>query len=130
MKSALTHPSERGEGNLGNIVRLVIFTLLLVAVYQAYPAYMQNWRFQDRLVEVARSQAPNADGDKRALEIVAQTIEEMGLSPYLTAEACTVQSGGGLGGTRTIKCTYVRPIKLFGQERKTTFTPSASSPML
>lgn len=104
--------TERGEGNLGNIVKLTIFALLGLAAFNAGPVYFANYRFQDRLTEIAGQFPPNKAGDERALKAVEDAIVEADLTEFLAIDACSVTSDGGIGGRRSIACTYDREYKL------------------
>jgi hypothetical protein len=121
--------TERGEGQIGSIIMLLVFIALAVAASQMGPIYWDNYQFEDRLTTIAGSFPPNKEGDTRALAAVKNAIEESGLSPYLDIDACSVTSGGGIGGLRTVTCTYTREYKLFGSRKSVTFETTASRPM-
>lgn len=122
-------PAERGEGQIGSIIMLLVFIALAVAASQMGPIYWDNYQFEDRLTTIAGSFPPNKEGDTRALAAVKNAIEESGLSQYLDIEACKVTSAGGIGGLRTVTCTYTREYKLFGSPKSVTFETTASRPM-
>lgn len=121
--------AERGEGQIGSIIMLIVFIALAVAASQMGPIYWDNYQFEDRLTTIAGSFPPNKEGDTRALAAVKNAIEESGLNPYLDVDACSVTSGGGIGGLRTVTCTYTREYKLFGSKKTVTFETTASRPM-
>ncbi len=122
---------ERGEGNVGNIVKLAIFALLGLAAFNAGPVFFANYSFKDRLTEIAGGFPPNTDGDARARVAVEAAIAEAGLGKYLTMENCSVTSGGGIGGERTVSCIYEREYKLLPgmSPRKHRFENVVSRPM-
>jgi hypothetical protein len=60
---------------------------------------------------------------------VKKAVSEAGLSAYLDPDTCTVTSSGGIGGLRTVSCTYTREYTVFGQKRSKTFEVTASRPM-
>jgi hypothetical protein len=109
---ASRRPTERGEGNLGNLVKLAIFAALALAAFNVGPVYFANYRFQDRVTEIAGQFPPNKSGDDRALKAVEQAITEADLSEFLSIDACSVSSSGGIGGSRTVTCSYDREYKL------------------
>jgi hypothetical protein len=121
--------TERGEGQIGSIIMLLVFIALAVAASQMGPIYWDNYQFEDRLTTIAGSFPPNKEGDTRALAAVKNAIEESGLNAYLDIDACSVTSGGGIGGLRTVTCTYTREYKLFGSKKSVTFETTASRPM-
>jgi hypothetical protein len=121
--------TERGEGQIGSIIMLLVFIALAVAATQMGPIYWDNYQFEDRLTTIAGSFPPNKEGDTRALAAVKNAIEESGLTAYLDIEACKVTSAGGIGGLRTVTCTYTREYKLFGSPKSVTFETTASRPM-
>ena len=123
------NPSERGEGQIGSIIMLGVFIALAIAASQMGPIYWANYQFEDRLTTIAGSFPPNKEGDSRALAAVKSAIEESGLQDYLTVDSCSVTSGGGIGGLRTVSCTYTREYKLFGSRKSVTFENSVSRPM-
>ena len=132
MKSiSSARPSERGEGNLGNIIKLAIFATLALAAYNAGPVYFANYKFQDRVTEIAGGFPPNKDGDVRAMKAVEQAIGDAGLSDFLTIDACSVTSGGGIGGNRTVSCSYDRSFRYLPGMQPTVkhFEVTASRPM-
>ena len=130
MKTHSSHRrSERGEGNLGNIIKLAVFTLLAISAYNAGPVFMKNFTFKDKLTEISRTFQPGEKGNEQAREAVAKAIVESGLSEFIDDKACSVTSQGTIGGTRTVACTYTRQYKLLpGMIRTYTFSPSATSP--
>lgn len=121
--------TERGEGQIGSIVMLIVLIALAVAAAQVGPIYWDNYQFEDRLTTIAGSFPPNKEGDTRALNAVKNAIEESGLQAYLDVDSCSVTSGGGIGGLRTVNCTYTREYKLFGSKKTVTFENSVSRPM-
>jgi hypothetical protein len=121
--------SERGEGQLGSIVMLVIFILLALAAKNMGPVYWDNYQFQDRLTTIAGSFPPNKEGDTRAMAAIKKAVQEAGLLPYLDPDTCTVTSAGGIGGLRTVSCTYTREYSLFGSKKTVTFENTISRPM-
>jgi hypothetical protein len=124
-----SRPAERGEGQIGSIVMLIVFIALAVAAAQVGPIYWADYQFEDRLTTIAGSFPPNKEGDTRAMAAVKSAIEEAGLTEYLDIDACSVTSSGGIGGLRTVTCTYTRDYKLFGSKKSVTFETSASRPM-
>lgn len=125
--------SERGEGSWGNVGMLILSLLAAISAVSAGPVFMKNFEFGDKITEASRSFSPGPEGDKKAMDFVEKAIEDLGLTEFIPdpAEACSVVSSGGIGGTRTVKCTYTRPYKLFpGMLKKYTFSPSATSPTL
>ncbi len=60
---------------------------------------------------------------------VKKAVQEAGLSDYLDADTCSVTSSGGIGGLRTVSCTYTREYSLFGSKKLKTFEVSVSRPM-
>ena len=129
MKANQFKPTERGEGQLGSIVMLVVFILLALAAKNVGPIYWDNYQFEDRLTTIAGSFPPNKEGDVRAMAAVKKAVEEAGLTPYLDADTCSVTSNGGIGGLRTVSCSYTREYSLFGSKKSKTFDISVSRPM-
>jgi hypothetical protein len=123
--------SERGEGNWGNLVMLFGTALLALCAWNAGPVFMKNFEFQDKVTEISRSYPPGDRGNEQAKKALEIAIDEVGLSEFLTVDDCSVKSQGGIGGTRTVTCTYKREYKLLpGMIRTHTFSPSATSPTL
>jgi len=129
MKISPTRKNERGEGQIGSMIGLVVMIALAVAAFNIGPIYWQNYQFEDRLTTIAGSFPPNKTGDERAMAAVKAAVAESELLPYLDPETCTVTSGGGIGGLRTVSCTYTREYKLFGSPKSVTFEVSVSRPM-
>lgn len=130
MKANLQPSStERGEGQIGSIVMLIVLIALALAAASMGPIYWDNYQFEDRLTTIAGSFPPNKEGDVRAKAAIKKAVEEAGLAPYLDADTCTVTSQGGIGGLRTASCTYTREYKLFGSKKTASFEVSASRPM-
>ncbi len=121
--------SERGEGQIGSIIMLGVFIALAIAGAQMGPIYWDNYQFEDRLTNIAGRFPPNKESDARALAAIKEAIEDSGLSAYLDTTACSVTSVGGIGGLRTVSCTYSREYKLFGSRKTVVFEPSVSRPM-
>lgn len=123
--------SERGEGNLVNMLKLAFFAALALAAYNAGPVYFANYRFKDRLTEIAGAFPPNKEGDVRAMAATEQAIDEAGLREYLPTGSCTVTSDGGIGGLRIVSCTYDRTFKFLpGMKTRTEhFENTVSRPM-
>ena len=121
--------SERGEGQIGSIIMLGVFIALAIAGAQMGPIYWDNYEFEDRLTNIAGRFPPNKEGDTRALAAVKEAIEDSGMGAYLDISACSVTSAGGLGGLRTVSCTYTREYKLFGSKKTKVFENSVSRPM-
>lgn len=128
---AAVRGTERGEGNLGNIAKLAVFAALGLAALNVAPVYFANYRFQDRLTEIAGQFPPNKQGDERALKAVEQAIDEAGLSEFLSIDDCGVSSEGGIGGARVVTCTYDREYKLLPglAPRTAHFEVNVSRPM-
>ena len=122
-------PTERGEGQIGSIVMLIVLIALAVAAANIGPVYWDNYQFQDRLTTIAGSFPPNKEGDVRAMAALKKAVGEAGLLAYLDPDDCTVTSAGGLGGLRTVSCTYSREYKLFGSTKTVTFENTVSRPM-
>ncbi len=122
-------PTERGEGQIGSIVMLIVLIALAVAAANVGPVYWDNYQFQDRLTTIAGSFPPNKEGDVRAMAAIKKAVGEAGLLAYLDPDDCTVTSAGGLGGLRTVSCTYSREYKLFGSTKTVTFENTVSRPM-
>ena len=129
MKANQFKSTERGEGQLGSIVMLVIFILLAVAAKNIGPVYWDNYQFEDRLTTIAGSFPPNKEGDVRAKAAIKKAVQEAGLLSYLDPDTCTVTSAGGIGGLRTVSCTYSREYSLFGSKKTVTFENTVSRPM-
>ena len=129
MKISPTRTNERGEGQIGSIIGLIVMIALAVAAFNIGPIYWQNYQFEDRLTNIAGSFPPNKNGDERAMAAVKAAVAESELLPYLDPETCSVTSGGGIGGLRTVSCTYTREYKLFGSPKSVTFEVTVSRPM-
>ncbi|MBX7186321.1 MAG: hypothetical protein K1Y01_14375 [Vicinamibacteria bacterium] len=129
MKVIQFKSSERGEGQIGSIVMLIVMIAAAVAASQIGPIYWDNYQFEDKLTEIAGRFPPNKDGDVRAKAAIKKAVEDSGLLPYLDPETCTVTSAGGIGGLRTVSCVYTRDYKLFGSRKSKTFDVSVSRPM-
>lgn len=129
MKTSPSRKNERGEGQIGSIIGLIVMIALAVAAFNIGPIYWQNYQFEDRLTTIAGSFPPNKDGDIRAMAAVKAAVAESELLPYLDPETCSVTSAGGIGGLRTVSCTYTREYKLFGSPKSVTFEVSVSRPM-
>jgi len=129
MKISPTRKNERGEGQIGSIIGLIVMIAIAVAAFNIGPIYWQNYQFEDRLTTIAGSFPPNKTGDARAMTAVKAAVADSELLPYLDPETCTVTSGGGIGGLRTVSCTYTREYKLFGSPKSVTFEVSVSRPM-
>jgi hypothetical protein len=121
MKVIQFKSTERGEGQIGSIIMLIVVIAAAVAASQVGP--------EDKLTEIAGRFPPNKDGDLRAKAAIKKAVEEAGLLPYLDPETCTVTSAGGIGGLRTVSCVYTREYKLFGSKKSKTFDLSISRPM-
>src|SRR5690349_2051417 len=111
MKAIQSRSTERGEGQFGSIVMLLIFIALALAAKDMGPVWWDNYQFEDRLTTIAGSFPPNKDGDVRAMAAVKKAIIDAGLSTWLDDpdRQCSVTSGGGIGGIRKVSCTYTRP---------------------
>ncbi len=121
--------TERGEGQIGSIVMLIVLIALGWAAASMGPIYWANYQFEDRLTAIAGSFPPNQEGDVRAKAAIKKAVEDSNLVPYLNSDTCTVSSQGGIGGLRTVSCTYTREYKLFGSRKTVTFENSVSRPM-
>jgi len=121
--------SERGEGQIGSLVMLGVFIALAIAAAQVGPIYWDNYQFEDRLTNIAGRFPPNKESDARALAAIKEAIDDTGMGAYLDVSACSVTSQGGIGGLRTVSCTYTREYKLFGSKKTKVFEPSVSRPM-
>ena len=121
--------TERGEGQVGSIVMLIVLIALALAAADVGPVYWEKYQFEDKITEIAGRFPPNKEGDTRAMAAVAKAVEESGLLPYLDPATCTVTSGGGIGGLRTVTCVYTRDYKLFGSRKSKEFEVSVSRPM-
>src|SRR6187549_4065378 len=119
---------ERGEGQLGSIVMLIVMILIALAAKEVGPLYWDNYQLEDRLTSISGSFPPNKDGDTRALAAVKKAVADAGITQYLDSE-CTVTSSGGLGGLRTVSCSYTREYKLFGSRKSKSFEVTVSRPM-
>ena len=95
MKAIQFKSTERGEGQIGSIIMLVVVIAAAMAASQIGPIYWDNYQFEDKLTEVAGRFPPNKDGDLRAKAAIRNAVEESGLLPYLDPETCTVTSAGG-----------------------------------
>lgn len=128
---ATVRRTERGEGNIGNLIKLAIFATLALAAFNAGPVYFANYRFQDRLTEIAGQFPPNKAGDERAIKAVEQAIVDADLTEFLSIDDCSVTSSGGIGGLRTVTCTYDREYRLLPgmAPRVAHFETTASRPM-
>ena len=124
-----TQRGERGEGQIGSIVMLIVLIAVAFAAANVGPIYWANYQFEDRLTSIAGSFPPNKEGDVRAKAAIKKAVEDSGLLPYLDPDTCTVTSQGGIGGLRTVSCTYTREYKLFGSRKTKTFENSVSRPM-
>lgn len=123
--------SERGEGQIQSLVMLFVLILLAVGLFRAGPVWWTNYQFEDELTAIAGKFPPNPDGDKRAMVAVGKAIRDAGLNPYMDESNCSVTSGGGIGGLRTVTCTYTREYDLLPgmAKRSKTFEISVSRPM-
>jgi hypothetical protein len=129
MKAIQSRSSERGEGQIGSIIMLLVMIALALAAKAMGPVYWDNYQFEDRLTTIAGSFPPNKEGDTRAMAAVKKAVSESGLDAYLDSSTCTVTSSGGIGGLRTVSCTYSREYSLFGSKKSVTFENTVSRPM-
>ena len=129
MKAIQFKSTKRGEGQLGSIIMLIVFIMLALAAKSIGPIYWDNYQFEDRITTIAGSFPPNKEGDTRAMAAVKKAVNEAGLGAYLDADTCTVTSSGGIGGLRTVSCSYTREYTVFGQKKSVTFEVTASRPM-
>ena len=130
MKTTLhSNSNERGEGQIGSIVMLIVLIMLALAAKNIGPVYWDDYQFQDRLTTIAGSFPPNKEGDVRAMAAIKKAVQEAGLLPYLDPSTCTVTSAGGIGGLRTVSCTYEREYTVFGSKKTVTFENTISRPM-
>ena len=129
MKAIPSRSTEKGEGQIGSIVMLIVLIAVALAAKNAGPLYWDNYQFEDRLTTIAGSFPPNKEGDSRALAAIKKAVQEAGLLSYLDPDTCTVTSSGGIGGLRTVSCTYTREYSLFGSKKSVTFENTVSRPM-
>ena len=128
MKAIQSRSKERGEGQIGSIIMLVVMIVIALAAKEIGPLYWDNYQLEDRLTTIAGSFPPNKDGDTRAIAAVQKAVAEAGIAQYLDSD-CTVTSSGGIGGLRTVVCIYTREYKLFGSRKSKTFEINVSRPM-
>jgi len=128
MKTIPSRSKERGEGQIGSIIMLVVMIVIALAAKEVGPLYWDNYQLEDRLTTIAGTFPPNKDGDVRALAAVQKAVAEAGMTSFLNQD-CTVTSSGGIGGLRTVTCIYTREYKLFGSRKSKTFEISVSRPM-
>jgi hypothetical protein len=108
---------------------LIVLIAMALAAADVGPMYWEKYQFEDKLTELAGRFPPNKDGDVRAKLAIKKAVEEAGLLPYLDPDTCTVASSGGIGGLRTLSCSYTREYKLFGSRKSKDFEISVSRPM-
>jgi len=128
MTAIQSRSRERGEGQVGSIVMLIVMILLALAAKEIGPLYWDNYQLEDRLTTIAGSFPPNKEGDTRALAATKVAVAEAGITQFLDGE-CTVTSSGGIGGLRTVTCAYTREYRLFGSRKSKSFEVSVSRPM-
>jgi hypothetical protein len=117
---------ERGGSRISTLFWLVVLAAVIYAGYNAGPAYLADFRFQDKLQELARM-ARSREGDGAVQERVKEAIRDNGLDDFLNLSGCKVRTSET---SRTISCAYEREVKyLPGVIRLTHFTPQATAPI-
>jgi hypothetical protein len=119
--------TERGRGRISTLFWLAVLAAVIYAGINAGPAYLADFRFQDKIQEIARM-ARSREGDGPVQERVKEAIRDNDLDDFLTIGGCTVRT---TETSRTIACAYEREVKyLPGVIRTTRFSPKATAPIL
>lgn len=104
---------QRGEGKLGCIFSLLIFSAMVAAAWQLVPAFYSN----NGLVSACESVAARAvqlSQDNIQLQI-RDKARELGIQEAMAPGAIIVTKvGGNESGTCTVKLNYTRKIDFYG----------------
>jgi hypothetical protein len=119
--------NERGEGQLGNILGLLIFAGVFYAGWNLVPAYFSNYNFADKVTELAR--APKySHPDERIESELVKAAQENHLEQFIGVKTCKINT---LEVRRVITCEYDRTVQVLpGLKHKFHFKTEADQPLI
>jgi hypothetical protein len=119
--------NERGEGQLGNILGLLIFAGVFYAGWNLVPAYFSNYNFADKATELARAPKYSHPDDRIESELI-KAAQENHLEQFIGPKTCKINT---LEVRRVITCEYDRTIQVLpGLKHKFHFKTEADQPLI
>lgn len=116
---------QRGAGNIKAILATAILVAIGFTLFQAAPAYMDNYWIQDAMVTEARTAAVNRKNEDEVREVIWKVVKERDIkaTPALRREDIRVEY---VGRAVNISLKYTVVVDLMFYKFSLNFTPNKS----
>jgi hypothetical protein len=119
---------ERGEGQMGTIVFLVLAIAFGYAVWNVGPVYWDHYEFVDKVNEICRTPRYKAPTDERIMELLMKEVRERRIDTWITPRNFRIST---TETSRRINLTYEREaLVLPGWKKVFKFEFQADQPLV
>lgn len=120
--------SERGEGNFGALMALVVVVAVGLAAWNVIPVYYDHYDFTDAVEEICRTPRYQARTDKVLVDMLMKEVDNRQLSEWIGPESFEISTSGR---NREIDVYYEREINVLpGWTINKEFEYTAAQPLL
>jgi hypothetical protein len=118
---------ERGDGKLGAILWLAFFVLIVYAIWNVAPVYIQHYALVDKTNELARAPKWNHPDD-RIYDLLMKYVREERLDAYVQRNSFSIST---LETSRRITLGYNREAQILpGWKHTFKFTNQVDQPLV
>jgi len=125
--SGVRRSAEKGEGQIGTIIGLLVFAAVCYAGIHVVPIFVTDYAFKDKLNELAR--LPRGQyKDETIVEMITKETRERGLDDVVQASDIKIHT---VESSRRIYTAYSRTVKVLpGWEKTFSFEDDVSQPLI
>jgi hypothetical protein len=115
---------QRGEGKIKAVIATFILSVIAFTLFQAAPAFMDNYWVQDAMVSEARTAAVSHKNEEDVREVIWKVVKERNIkaTPPLQRENIRVEY---TGRTVNLSLKYTVVVDLYFYKFSLNFTPNA-----
>jgi hypothetical protein len=115
---------QRGEGKIKAVIATFILAVIAFTLFQAAPAFMDNYWVQDAMVSEARTAAVSHKNEEDVREVIWKVVKERNIkaTPPLQRENIRVEY---TGRTVNLSLKYTVVVDLYFYKFSLNFTPNA-----
>ena len=119
---------EKGEGQLGGIVMLLLIAALAWAAWNVAPVYIDHYSLQDKIVQVARTPRYKAPTDEKVVDLLMKEVRERGMLEWIERNNFQVLT---TETNRRVTLTYLRTATVLpGWERTFELRVDTDQPLI
>lgn len=120
--------TERGEGQMGGLILLVLLLAIGLAAWNLVPVYYEHYDFKDKVNEICRAPRYKARNDQQIMDMLMKQVTERRLGQWIGPDSFEIST---TDTSRQIHVYYEREVQVLpGWKRTLKFDYTSDQPLI